>query len=110
MASYTYTDLGTITDDTMGQAQVRGLHHPADDGRAASYEVRIDASVQLDLADPAQREQIETLIRALQVAVANGEAVGWTGSVPGDVRVKTPATVEWTATLPSGSSMTVSAP
>lgn len=107
MGNYSYTDLGMIADDTMGVARVRGLHHPADDDRGAQYEVRIDASVQLDLTDPAQRAQVETLIAALQVAVANGESVGWCGSMPGEVTVKRPAVVEWTAHTSGGNRVQV---
>lgn len=100
MPEFTYTDLGTVVDPDGGRAAVRGLHHPADDDRRAQYEVIVEGSLQLDAATPGDRAKLEALIRALQTAVANGEAVGWLGAMPAKVRVKTPAVVEWTATSP----------
>ena len=107
MGNYSYTDLGAAVAPDGSQVRVTGLHHPAEDDRPAQYELVVEGYAQFDLADPAQRAQVETLIAALQVAVANGESVGWCGSVPGEVTVKRPAVVEWTAHTSGGNRVQV---
>lgn len=106
--TYDYTTLGEARDpeEFGGKVTVRGLHHPAtDDGAAAQYEVVIEGSAQFDLADPAQRAQIEQLVRALGVALGHGECTGWMGSPAAEVTPH-PLRVDWSHRTADGGRLT----